>query len=160
MPKKIDNNEDISKYIVSKKETKVKESIVEETMAQEVKKPRKSKKAEEMKEKLEGETYVTKAVDVVIHESMLPYSEYVILDRALPRVEDGLKPVQRRVLYSMLEVGVMPDRPYRKSARIVGDCMGKYHPHGDRSIYDTMVRLAQPFNMGEVLVDGHGKVGS
>ena len=161
MPKKIDkNNEDISKYIMSKKETEVKENIVEETMAAEVKKPRRSKKAEEMKEKLEGETYVTKSVDVVIHESMLPYSEYVILDRALPRVEDGLKPVQRRVLYSMLEVGVMPDRPYRKSARIVGDCMGKYHPHGDRSIYDTMVRLAQPFNMGEVLVDGHGNYGS
>lgn len=103
---------------------------------------------------------VTKSVEQVIHESMMPYSEFVILDRALPRVEDGLKPVQRRVLYSMLEVGVTPDKPYRKSARIVGDCMGKYHPHGDRSIYDTMVRMAQNFNMGEVLVDGHGNYGS
>ena len=103
---------------------------------------------------------VTKSVEQVIHESMLPYSEFVIMDRALPRVEDGLKPVQRRVLYSMLEVGVLPDRPFRKSARIVGDCMGKYHPHGDRSIYDTMVRLAQDFNMGEVLVSGHGNFGS
>ncbi len=103
---------------------------------------------------------VSKALEQVMQESMLPYSEFVIMDRALPRVEDGLKPVQRRVLYSMLEVGVLPDRPFRKSARIVGDCMGKYHPHGDRSIYDTMVRMAQPFNMGEVLVNGHGNFGS
>ncbi len=103
---------------------------------------------------------VSKALEEVMHDSMLPYSEFVIMDRALPRVEDGLKPVQRRVLYSMLEVGVLPDRPFRKSARIVGDCMGKYHPHGDRSIYDTMVRMAQDFNMGEVLVDGHGNFGS
>ncbi len=103
---------------------------------------------------------VTKSVECVLHDSMLPYSEFVILDRALPRVEDGLKPVQRRVLYSMLEVGVLPDKPYRKSARIVGDCMGKYHPHGDSSIYGTLVRMAQDFNMGEVLVDGHGNFGS
>lgn len=103
---------------------------------------------------------VVKPLEQVMHESMMPYSEFVILDRALPRVEDGLKPVQRRVLYSMLEVGVLPDKPYRKSARIVGDCMGKYHPHGDSSIYDTMVRLAQNFNMREVLVDGHGNYGS
>lgn len=103
---------------------------------------------------------VQKALERVVHESMIPYSEFVILDRALPRVEDGLKPVQRRVLYSMLEVGVLPDRPFRKSARIVGDCMGKYHPHGDRSIYDTMVRMAQDFNMGEILVSGHGNFGS
>lgn len=103
---------------------------------------------------------ITKPLEQVMHESMMPYSEFVILDRALPRVEDGLKPVQRRVLYSMLEVGVTPDKPYRKSARIVGDCMGKYHPHGDTSIYDTMVRMAQNFNMREVLVDGHGNYGS
>lgn len=103
---------------------------------------------------------VIKSLEQVMHDSMMPYSEFVILDRALPRVEDGLKPVQRRVLYSMLEVGVLPDKPYRKSARIVGDCMGKYHPHGDTSIYDTMVRLAQNFNMREVLVDGHGNYGS
>ena len=103
---------------------------------------------------------ITKALEQVMHDSMMRYSEFVILDRALPRVEDGLKPVQRRVLYSMLEVGVTPDKPYRKSARIVGDCMGKYHPHGDTSIYDTMVRMAQNFNMREVLVDGHGNYGS
>ena len=107
-----------------------------------------------------SENIMTKALEEVMSESMLPYSEFVIMDRALPRVEDGLKPVQRRVLYSMLEVGVLPDRPFRKSARIVGDCMGKYHPHGDRSIYDTMVRMAQDFNMGQVLVTGHGNFGS
>ena len=104
--------------------------------------------------------YVTKTLSQTIHESMIPYSEFVILDRAIPRVEDGLKPVQRRVLYSMLEVGVMPDRPHKKSASIVGECMGKYHPHGDTSIYDTLARMAQPFNMGEPLVDGHGNFGS
>jgi len=104
--------------------------------------------------------YVTKSLSQTIHESMIPYSEFVIMDRAIPRVEDGLKPVQRRVLYSMLEVGVLPDRPYKKSASIVGECMGKYHPHGDTSIYDTLVRLAQPFNMSEPLVDGHGNFGS
>ncbi len=103
--------------------------------------------------------YVTKSLSQTIHESMIPYSEFVIMDRAIPRVEDGLKPVQRRVLYSMLEVGVLPDRPYKKSASIVGECMGKYHPHGDTSIYDTLVRMAQPFNMCEPLVDGHGNFG-
>lgn len=104
--------------------------------------------------------YVTKSLSQTIHESMIPYSEFVIMDRAIPRVEDGLKPVQRRVLYSMLEVGVLPDRPFKKSASIVGECMGKYHPHGDTSIYDTLVRLAQPFNMSEPLVNGHGNFGS
>ena len=101
-----------------------------------------------------------KSLDSVFHESMIPYSEHVILDRALPRVEDGLKPVQRRILYSMLELGVTPDKPYRKSARIVGDCLGKYHPHGDSSVYQAMVRMAQPFNQNELLVSGHGNFGS
>lgn len=104
--------------------------------------------------------YVTKTLSQTIHDSMIPYSEFVIMDRALPRVEDGLKPVQRRVLYSMLEVGVLPDRPFKKSASIVGECMGKYHPHGDSSIYETLVRMAQPFNMREPLVNGHGNFGS
>lgn len=108
----------------------------------------------------DGNGIISKSVEQVIHESMMPYSEYVILDRALPRVEDGLKPVQRRVLYSMLEVGVTPDKPFRKSATIVGTCMGRYHPHGDSSIYQTMVRMAQDFNMGMCLVDGHGNFGS
>lgn len=96
----------------------------------------------------------------VMHNSMLPYSESVILDRALPRVEDGLKPVQRRILYSMHEMGLTPDKPYKKSARIVGDCLGKYHPHGDSSVYGAMVRMAQPFAMRMKLVDGHGNFGS
>lgn len=101
-----------------------------------------------------------KNMDDVMHESMMPYAEHVILERALPRVEDGLKPVQRRILYTMLGLGITPDKPHRKSARIVGDCLGKYHPHGDSSVYDAMVRMAQDFNMQAPLVDGHGNFGS
>ena len=103
---------------------------------------------------------IFKSLEDVMHDSMIPYTEHVVMDRALPRVEDGLKPVQRRILYSMLELGLEPDKPYRKSARIVGDCMGKYHPHGDSSVYDAMVRMAQPYSMNQVLVDGHGNFGS
>ena len=106
-----------------------------------------------------GQLYV-EPLEKVLHTSMLPYAEFVILDRALPRVEDGLKPVQRRILYTMHEMGLTPDKPHKKSARIVGDCMGKYHPHGDSSVYDAMVRMAQDFNMGKTLVDGHGNFGS
>lgn len=103
---------------------------------------------------------IERSLDQVLHISMIPYSECVILDRALPRVEDGLKPVQRRILYDMLNLGLEPDKPYKKSARIVGDCLGKYHPHGDSSVYDAMVRMAQPHNMREILVQGHGNFGS
>ena len=99
-------------------------------------------------------------MDEVMHDSMIPYAEHVILERALPRVEDGLKPVQRRILYTMLELGLSPDKPHRKSARIVGDCLGKYHPHGDSSVYEAMVHMAQPFAMSLPLVDGHGNFGS
>ena len=106
-----------------------------------------------------GQLFV-EPLEKVLHSSMLPYAEFVILDRALPRVEDGLKPVQRRILYTMHEMGLTPDKPHKKSARIVGDCMGKYHPHGDSSVYDAMVRMAQSFNMGKTLVDGHGNYGS
>ncbi len=106
-----------------------------------------------------GQLYV-EPLENVLHSSMLPYAEFVILDRALPRVEDGLKPVQRRILYTMNEMGLTPDKPHKKSARIVGDCMGKYHPHGDSSVYDAMVRMAQSFNMGKTLVNGHGNFGS
>ena len=88
------------------------------------------------------------------------YAMAVIVTRALPDVRDGLKPVHRRILYSMMELGVTPDKPYRKSARIVGDCLGKYHPHGDSSVYDAMVRLAQDFSIRCPLVDGHGNFGS
>ncbi|NLK18093.1 MAG: DNA topoisomerase 4 subunit A [Clostridiales bacterium] len=100
------------------------------------------------------------SLEEVMHGSMIPYAEFVIMDRALPRVEDGLKPVQRRILYTMYELGLTPDKPYKKSARIVGDCLGKYHPHGDKSVYDAMVRMAQPFNMRMPLIDGHGNYGS
>ena len=106
-----------------------------------------------------GNIYVT-PLEEVLPDSMLPYAEFVILDRALPRVEDGLKPVQRRILYTMAEMGLTPDKPHKKSARIVGDCMGKYHPHGDSSVYDAMVRMAQDFNMRMTLVNGHGNFGS
>jgi DNA gyrase subunit A len=82
------------------------------------------------------------------------------MDRALPRVEDGLKPVQRRILFAMHEMGLEPDKPFRKSAGIVGECLGKYHPHGDSSVYDAMVRLAQPFNLNMPLVIGQGNFGS
>lgn len=106
------------------------------------------------------EEIIYKSLDEVLHDSMIPYTEHVVLDRALPRVEDGLKPVQRRILYSMLELGLQPEKPYRKSARIVGDCMGKYHPHGDSSVYDAMVRMSQDFILRAPLVDGHGNFGS
>ena len=107
----------------------------------------------------QGKVFQT-PLEEVMPQSMLPYAEFVILDRALPRVEDGLKPVQRRILYTMAEMGLTPDKPHKKSARIVGDCMGKYHPHGDSSVYDAMVRMAQDFNMRLTLVNGHGNFGS
>lgn len=103
---------------------------------------------------------ITDSLEKVLPKCMLPYAEYVILDRALPRVEDGLKPVQRRILYSMFDQGMTPDKDFKKSARVVGDCLAKYHPHGDTSVYDAMVRLAQPFNMRAMLVEGHGNFGS
>lgn len=105
------------------------------------------------------EQIIHKTMEEVMHESMIPYSEYVILDRALPRVEDGLKPVQRRILFDMQELGMTFDKPYKKCARIVGDCLGKYHPHGDSSVYQALVRMAQPFNMSQPLVDGQGNFG-
>jgi len=107
-----------------------------------------------------NEVIVQRPMEDIMHDSMIPYSEYVILERALPRVEDGLKPVQRRILYTMHELGLTPDKPHRKCARIVGDCLGKFHPHGDTSVYDALARLAQPFAMRGMLVDGHGNFGS
>ncbi len=92
--------------------------------------------------------------------SYIDYAMSVIVGRALPDVRDGLKPVHRRILYGMAGQGITPDKPHKKSARIVGDVMGKYHPHGDSSIYDAMVRMAQPFNIRYPLVDGHGNFGS
>jgi len=92
--------------------------------------------------------------------SFISYAMAVIINRALPDVRDGLKPVHRRILYAMSELGMTPDKPYRKSARLVGDVLGKYHPHGDSSVYDAMVRLAQDFNMRYPLVEGQGNFGS
>ena len=96
----------------------------------------------------------------LMKKSYIDYAMSVIISRALPDVRDGLKPVQRRTLYDMYELGIRYDRPYRKCARIVGDTMGKYHPHGDSSIYEALVVMAQDFKKGQVLVDGHGNFGS
>ena len=95
-----------------------------------------------------------------MEESYIDYAMSVIAARALPDVRDGLKPVQRRVLYSMIELNNGPDKPHRKCARIVGDTMGKYHPHGDSSIYGALVNMAQEWNNRYPLVDGHGNFGS
>ena len=99
-------------------------------------------------------------INSIMRSSYIDYSMSVIVGRALPDVRDGLKPVHRRILYDMMELGVTPDKPHRKSARIVGDVLGKYHPHGDSSVYDAMVRLAQEWNIRYKLVDGHGNFGS
>ncbi|MBU5311411.1 DNA gyrase subunit A [Tissierella carlieri] len=99
-------------------------------------------------------------IEQEMKKSYLDYSMSVIMSRALPDVRDGLKPVHRRIIYAMDELGMGPDKPYRKSARVVGDVLGKYHPHGDSSVYDAMVRLAQDFNIRYPLVDGHGNFGS
>lgn len=106
----------------------------------------------------------TKLIQHEIHDEMknsyIDYAMSVIVSRALPDARDGLKPVHRRILYGMSELGVTPDKPHKKSARIVGEVMGKYHPHGDSSIYDAMVRMAQDFSINYPLVDGHGNFGS
>ena len=105
-----------------------------------------------------------KVIPIDINEEMqrcyIDYSMSVIVGRALPDVRDGLKPVHRRILYSLHELGIFPDKGYRKCARIVGDVLGKYHPHGDSSVYDALVRMAQDFSMRYMLVDGHGNFGS
>ncbi len=107
-----------------------------------------------------AEKILTTEFSEEMQRSYLNYSMSVITSRAIPDVRDGLKPVQRRVLYAMEELRLNPDKPHRKSARIVGDTMGKYHPHGDSSIYETLVGLAQPFKKGMALVEGHGNFGS
>lgn len=112
---------------------------------------------------MENETekgLILSPLDEVFKNSMIAYAEDVILDRALPRVEDGLKPVQRRILYDMYEMGLTPDKPHKKCAKIVGDVLGKFHPHGDSSVYGALVHLAQDFNMREPLIDGHGNFGT
>src|SRR5574344_458778 len=96
----------------------------------------------------------------LMQKSYIDYAMSVIIARALPDVRDGLKPVQRRTLYDMHELGIRYDKPYRKSARIVGDTMGKYHPHGDSSIYEALVVMTQDFKKGMPLIDGHGNFGN
>lgn len=109
---------------------------------------------------LEDQKLIQHEINKEMKDSYIDYAMSVIVGRALPDVRDGLKPVHRRILYGMSGLGVTPDKPHKKSARIVGEVMGKYHPHGDSSIYDAMVRLAQPFNTHYPLVDGHGNFGS
>lgn len=113
-----------------------------------------------MENLVEDTKILHKEIDDIMRSSYIDYSMSVIVGRALPDVRDGLKPVHRRILYDMTELGVTPDKPHRKSARIVGDVLGKYHPHGDSSVYDAMVRLAQEWNIRYPLVDGHGNFGS
>ena len=95
-----------------------------------------------------------------MRESFMDYAMSIIVSRALPDVRDGMKPVHRRILYAMSELGMAPDKPHKKSARIVGEVIGKYHPHGDSAVYESMVRMAQDFSMRYMLVDGHGNFGS
>jgi DNA gyrase subunit A len=99
-------------------------------------------------------------IEKEMKEAYLQYSMSVIVGRALPDVRDGLKPVHRRVLFAMSEMGNTHDKPYKKSARVVGDVIGKYHPHGDTAVYDTIVRMAQDFSLRHPLVDGQGNFGS
>ena len=99
-------------------------------------------------------------IEAQMKSAYIDYSMSVIVSRALPDVRDGLKPVHRRVLYGMLDLGVLSNRPYKKSARIVGEVLGKYHPHGDSSVYDAMVRMAQEWSLRYPLVDGQGNFGS
>ncbi len=106
------------------------------------------------------EKWIPAFLEEVVGDRFGRYSKYIIQDRAIPDVRDGLKPVQRRILYAMYEAGNTPDKPYRKSAKTVGDVMGNYHPHGDASIYEGMVRMAQPWKMAHTLIDGHGNWGS
>src|ERR1051325_2187657 len=102
----------------------------------------------------------SRELDQEVRTSFLDYAMSVIVSRALPDVRDGLKPVHRRVLYAMHESGLQPNRPTRKCARVVGEVMGNYHPHGDQAIYDALVRLAQPFSLRYPLVEGQGYFGS
>ncbi len=108
----------------------------------------------------EGEKIVRINIEDEMKTAYIDYSMSVIVSRALPDVRDGLKPVHRRVLYGMLELGVMSNRPHKKSARIVGEVLGKFHPHGDTAVYDTMVRMAQEWSLRYPMVDGQGNFGS
>src|ERR1700716_1644053 len=106
------------------------------------------------------ERILPRLIEVELKESFLDYSLSVIVSRALPDVRDGLKPVHRRILHAMNELGLVPGRPYKKSATVVGDVLGKYHPHGDKSVYDALVRMVQEFSLRYPLIDGQGNFGS
>src|SRR5213076_2362705 len=106
------------------------------------------------------ERILPRLIEDEMRESFLDYSMSVIVQRALPDVRDGLKPVHRRILYAMNELGLVPGRPYKKSATVVGDVLGKYHPHGDSSVYDALVRMVQDFSLRYPLIDGQGNFGS
>src|SRR5213595_3681001 len=106
------------------------------------------------------ERILPRLIEDEMKESFLDYSMSVIVQRALPDVRDGLKPVHRRILYAMHELGLVPGRPYKKSATVVGDVLGKYHPHGDVAVYDSLVRMVQDFSLRYPLVDGQGNFGS
>src|ERR1700753_2406174 len=108
----------------------------------------------------DGEKIIQIDIEDEMKTAYIDYSMSVIVSRAIPDVRDGLKPVQRRVLYGVYELGVMANRPYKKSARIVGEVMGKYHPHGDSSVYEAMVRMAQEWSLRYPLVQGQGNFGS
>src|ERR687892_666879 len=106
------------------------------------------------------ERVVPRLIEEELSNSFLDYSMSVIVQRALPDVRDGLKPVHRRILYSMHEAGLSPTRPFKKAATVVGDVLGKYHPHGDTAVYDALVRMVQDFSLRYPLVDGQGNFGS
>jgi DNA gyrase subunit A len=109
---------------------------------------------------LEGQNIINIEIEKEVRKSYIDYAMSVIVGRALPDVRDGLKPVHRRILYSMYQDGLTSDKPFRKSATTVGNVLGHYHPHGDGAVYDSMVRLAQPFSLRYPLVDGHGNFGN
>ncbi len=119
-----------------------------------------SKKIDQKLDQFIEEKIQRTLLEDIVSSRFARYSKYIIQDRALPDARDGLKPVQRRILYAMGEMGVHFNKPYKKSARIAGEVMGKYHPHGDASIYDAMVRMSQDFKMRVPLIDMHGNNGS
>ena len=120
----------------------------------------KNKKSIKKIEEFVSQRIIQENLEEIVGERFARYSRYIIQDRALPDARDGLKPVQRRILYAMYRLGMFSNRPYRKSARIVGEVIGKYHPHGDSSVYDALVRMAQDFKMRLPLIDMHGNSGS
>lgn len=146
---------DLENFVDEDEKIDSEESVSEETEAADFD----EKELEDIEEGIVPEL-IEKDLSNLVKTSFLEYAMSVIVARALPDVRDGLKPVHRRIIYGMNELGNGPDKPHKKCARIVGDVMGRYHPHGDSSIYSALVRLAQPFSIRYTLVDGHGNFGS